>query len=117
MLTDACPVAHTCPAEKLLLHGKKPHLITFTALIETSCPCAQIHGAKDQTHFQQKGCHQLAESGNSIKLQQTTQITWTQMLNTDLNAVNGFGKRSLEGMLLETLCTVGGIQASALYRG
>lgn len=38
------------------------------------------------------------------------------MLNTDLNAVNGFSKRSSEGVLLETLCTVGGIRASALQR-
>ena len=30
------------------------------------------------------------------------------MLNTDLNAVNGLGKRSSESVLLETLGTVGG---------
>lgn len=50
------------------------------------------------------------------QLQRTTQITWTHMLNTDLNAVNGFQIRSLEAMLLEIPCAVRGARASALQR-
>lgn len=68
LCTDACPLVHGWPPEMPLLHRTKLHLIKFTALIETSCSRAQIHRAKDQTHLQQKGCHQLAESGNSINL-------------------------------------------------
>ena len=71
--------ALTCPPEKLLPRRTQSSVwLNSQALTEMSRPPAQIQGAKDQTHLQQKGCHQLAgKNGNSIKPGQTTQITWT----------------------------------------
>lgn len=112
MFTDACSVVRTCPPEKLLLHRTKLHLITLAALIEMSCSRAQIHEPEDQTHLQQKGCHQLAKSGNSINFLQTTQRSPTHMLNTDLNVVNGAAGGAFRGRAAGG--AVGGRRASDL---
>lgn len=75
--------------------------------------CANSQGKGSDTSSAE-GVPPISRKWEFNQLQQTTQITRTHMLNTDLNVVNGFGKRSFRGQAVGN--TVGGIRAIALLR-
>lgn len=83
---------------QMLPHRTKLHLITFPALTETPRSCARkFSGQKIRHIFRKKGLPPISRERERGGIQsapgETTQITLTHMLNTDLNAVNGFGEK------------------------